>query len=181
MKNKPVIPNWLSIILLIACAAAFVTDIFAIVFNYAEGPGAINYYWAFITILMVEFYTIFGYKKDARLFFKLALIDMMIMDFFSIAVATIYELPSVMHILVMFSSIMFAGLAMLVFTADIGRRKSMVITIVVFLAALVRAVYVAIQGYFLWALPVYVRALLAIIMYIMVYAKYKDKAQRGSK
>jgi len=129
-------------------------------------------------LIYAAFYILAGYNKDNANFYKI---------FGAIyALAQIVDLAflgtvNAGYVVMLFAALILAAILVLVFSKDLGKQKSMTICIV--LVALTAALTIcAASGVLVEVVGMYwVKLVLACLYTLMTFAKYVDKAARGSK
>ena len=127
-------------------------------------------------LLFAGFYIISGYHKDAAKYYKVYGILYMITIIFG-TITCLNNIPSVIcNILIVL------GIAPLVYVKDLGKTKSLGICTVILLLQIVIAIFLWSNGIPTISKNNILMSLdLACLYGIMTYAKYLDKAERGTK
>jgi len=178
MKKQRVVPLWVSSILLILCAAAFIwviSDVAAARFDIVRN---ICFVPDFASVILAVCYCFGGYTKSSAGFFKAVVFLRLI----STVIALITIFPAHQWFPFVLTLILFACTAVFAFVKDIGKVRSMAMAVLMILIPIAYIVYTVSAVGFQYLVGAYFTALLqSIIFAIMVYAKYEDKTSRGTK
>jgi len=178
MENKRVIPKWLGIVNIILIINGIAWTVYSMFVTVApEGHGVESQVIHAMTILLLVFamlYCLTGYKKNSAKFFKAFLYLYTLVSFASILLTRTG--PAFLPMLEMLS---FGILCILSVSKNLGADNSLVLSIANVVISLGRNVaYAVIVRQLPGALVG--NLLLAVILGSMVYAKYADKASRGT-
>lgn len=121
-------------------------------------------------------YAVYGYKKDVATY------ALWFYGVFAIAVASKLWFLKAHDGIFLPTVVSFACLAVLAIARDLGKSKSMTLCVVNLIAAVALPVYYLMNGIDVYYVLVFVtEAILSVVLLIMMYAKYQDKASRDSK
>ena len=197
MNQKKVIPTWLSavfLILVIACIAWNIGDICGIYqrsivdlpFDNAKPEAAqsiskfdfkdfvVRFKLDTVSVILASIaalvYCLAGYKKEASIFFKT-----FVYLFVFYAFVTTFMGASQL-----FTVIEFGLLCALALSFNLGKTRSYIYTGLLIICSIVKNIILAVDMGLSSANASVSEFLLVIILGIMVYAKYQDKAARGT-
>lgn len=179
MEKKKVVPVWVSVINLIlaVCGLAW-TGYSMMTVTPPNGhalESQINQGLIMACLIVAAIYCLAGYKKSAAVFFKVVVSLYAAITF--VAVLLVHEGPLFLTVI---STLAFGILCVFAVAKDLGKTKSYVLCwLNIVLAALRVVLYVIVEG----QLPggLFSNLLLAVILGIMMYAKYADKAARAAE
>ena len=131
-------------------------------------------------LLFAGFYIILGYRKNAAKYYKIYGFLYMLSAFLSIITCIINPPLAVVNI-ICYTLIIIGALA-LVFVKDLGKTKALTISGIIVLLQIVCAIFAYIEGDpTIVKINIFMLLDLACLFGIMTYAKYLDKAERGTK
>ncbi len=180
MENKRVVPVWVSVVLLTICVITLIIQIKALVLsiNPFNPYVFVNIVFYVLAILSAVFYCLYGYKKSAAKFFFLTTVFMLLTEFTAVIVNVSYTevLPAV------FGVVACCCLSVLSFSKDLGKTKSFAFSWIVACVYLLNTINFVINWGTAYLVTIAFNNLsIAVIFLLMVYAKYQDKAARGTK
>jgi len=179
--------NTKKIILKIVCAVLLAT---AVVFNAIAIKSAVSFQKAQLIInicacLFAIIYTTFGFKKNARLFYKLFVGFIALKEACALINMAVYE--SIEWYAFALILICYTCPLILLLRQDLGKKCSIIVVSVYLLVAIISfAAGVAIMSLANadgQALAIYngTRILIALLFFALIFGKYIDKAERNSK
>ena len=164
---------------LLLIAAAVVLSIIGICGEGATATRIITTVIRLVALLFAGFYILSGYRKDAAKYYKLfGFLYMLTMV--SGIISGIFNTTSALNVIC--DVLIVIGILALAFAKDLGRTKSFVICAVLVVLQIVLVLLVYFAGD-----PAVVKIIsfigidLACLYGIMTFAKYLDKAERGTK
>ena len=185
MTNEKVIPTWLSAVLFLLCLASLALSAMdtAKMFNTEGLLISITQILCSLSVIFALLYSVYGYSKNAAGYFSLLTGSMLLTDFcgtLTNVVSTadavaVRLLPTAMYM------ISYACLAVLLIAKDLKKKKSFALVGVIIAAYAVRtACHIASYGLTESYNVILSNLSLALVLGIMIFAKYKDKANRGT-
>lgn len=183
MEKKTVVPKSISIFFVILCAAGIVLNIYDII-KYGQSAGGCFVAMDIITciaIIMALVYCFMGYKKNAAAYFKaFSIAGTLIQMVYLYAMATKFDNVLTAKITFCVSLISYASWSMLAVNKDLGKTKSCWLSgIIMFLSVVVAMLQTPNGTYYI--LKSCTVVLVSVFLFVMVYAKYQDKTDRGTK
>jgi len=179
MKEQKIVPIWLGILDLLLIIGGIAWTVYSM--NYVAPPVGYELEYIIIhaftlVVLLVELsYGITGYKKSSSLFFSIT-----VFLYAALAMSNTLLVRQGPFFLPLLSIISFGTLCVLAFAKDLGKKKSYAFCLINLASSVIRIVlYKVVAGTVLGAM--FGNLLLAITLCIMIYAKYADKAARGTK
>ncbi len=176
MEKKRVVPVWVSVILLVLCAAVTVQSIIGLFTNELGGIFIVYYAMDIITVVLAAFYCLSGYQKPSAKYFKAVSISFLIVS--AIALGLAFKNSQLFDFI--FMMIIFGCLSVFSVAKDLGKRRSLFMAGLMILCFLISSVIFAVTWSSVLS-PISTNLLLSVIFFIMVIAKYKDKEARGTK
>jgi len=181
MKNKRVVPAWITFVLIILLS-------FCIVYHgYMLFTTPLNFLKTtmYILGLIVDFsaliYCITQYKKSSAVYFRIFVICLyLIIAFYTYARARIMTTTGSVAGFVV-TLINFAMLSVFVFAKDIGKERSLIYASIAMIAEIADTCLTFVQNGTKLGLSGLAGCVLYIVFVLVVYAKYKDKDARGTK
>jgi len=187
MENKRVVPVWVSLIFTVLCIGSIGVNLY-----YIEAAAALSLVlvlaevFCSIAFVFALTYCWMEYKKNVALFFSLFCwlyaLSFAFSIFARIQVAYVLDGTTLSAPNLSFAlAIIPFGLSC-VFTEakDLGKRKSLCMSAIILLCAIVDFV-MGLNGETATIMIFATKLALALSFFIMVCAKYRDKASRGSK
>ena len=164
---------------LLLIAAAVVLSIIGICGEVATAIRIISTVIRLLALLFAGFYILSGYSKDAAKYYKLFGIVYLLSTVLGL-ISCISNTPTVLSVICYVLTII--GILALAFAKDLGKTKSFIIcaVLVVLQIALTVSVYLQADPAIV-KINMFISIDLACLFGIMTYAKYLDKAERGTK
>jgi len=174
-QSKKIVPRWAGVFLLVLGVAALALNILDLTKKF--GPiFNVSYCMEIISILLMGFYCITGYKKSSARYFKGVLFARIISAALGLYIVSMYS----QIFAVICSVVSLMCLLTLAFVKDLGKGFSMCLSILIIVASSTNfAYYTGLTGSVNACHATAV--LLSVILLLMILAKYADKAARGSK
>ena len=177
----------ISVITILLVVIAVVICVALLLFGTKKVWNIIAWVFALIAMIPSFIYACNGYRKDVAVYYKAfmglyslnALISLISSIATTISVGGIYSsyLSAVSHFIVL------VGCLILIFAKDFGKQKSMITAFCILAAQLFSFVRMLVK--FCDVLNIVLGAsmnlIVAIVICLFVYAKYLDKAARGTK
>jgi len=183
MEKKKVVPTWVSVVLLVICAAVLVFNIIDIANNQLGIGYTICLLAETISIILAVFYCLSGYKKSSAVLFKSVVFTRWIAS--AVALYLQYqsaETSAFTNTSYLLALVFFACLSVFAIAKDIGKPRSITMAIIMICVPVIETIYlIALVGFNPAIFRFLSYILLSIIFLLMVYAKYKDKEARGTK
>ncbi len=185
MQKKKVVPIWVSVILIILIAASIVTSIIFVPQNASNGES-----WAFILIKVFEsltfvfalIYCFMGYKKNTAVHFKLFCGVYILYALTTIYGKIVYIIAGKSNIASVIPAIAICIMLWLIaFVENLGKVKSMSLAIAVVACEVINVLLSLNKIDTPYLITLIAKVALAVVFTLMIYAKYLDKASRGSK
>jgi len=182
MENKKVIPLWLSVVLVLLCGATVAVN-FAWMVTIEHAPVDIfAIALDILVVLLAISYFVYGYRKDAAVFYRLFSSIFMCSKIFVLPVVMTAGLaPSMLIILRVFECAFAIALGV---GRDLGKKVSLALVWAIAGIEVINAIGVYMNAaVFSDQLFVLTRAggvVIAAIFVIMTIAKYRDKTSRGT-
>ena len=185
-ENKKPVLFWVTL------AVSIVIGLVSLVANYyslfAEGISLISRFancFTVVSVLCGLMYFVYGAAKNAAVYFRIYMISFAGVALFSIA-SLAYDIadPAKSAVLTLLYGAVFGMLIALFVGKDLGKKKSFAMTVAVLAVFVGLLVYSLIENKGLSQLEagrVFGHLDLALMLVFMTYAKYADKASRGSK
>jgi len=175
MKNN-VIPKWLSALNIILLIAGAVLDVYLTVTVLKGQKTAMASSIALACACCFGLlYAVYGYQKDVATYAK------WFYGVFAIAEASkFYMLKEANDVILLPTIIAFACLSVFAIAKDLGKEKSKSLCLTTLVCAIASPVYYLVMGNQDFALVTVTEVILAFVLTIMIFAKYKDKEARGS-
>ncbi len=183
MEKKRVVPIWLSVVLLVLLVAGIAFDIFALLkYTELESWNTPVRIIDCIACGIALAYCLKGYSKNAAGFFKAFCIAYCVSRVFPIfAIAESYRAGNFVYPLILLMHLItFAAMSIFVVAKELGKKKSCVLAGIIFACTLVNLLPI-LGTPFYFMIGIITNLILTIVFLIMVYAKYQDKAARGTK
>ena len=176
--DKPIYKVVLLFNLLLILAAV----VLSIISMCGEGATATRFISAIVrlfALLFAGFYITLGYRKDAAMYYKIFGIIYIVNSVIEL-IACLLNTFTVIDIIFIVLSI--AGIAVLTFVKDLGKKRSFIICAILVILQIVCTVLVFLEGDpFVVIINSFMGIDLACLLGIMTFAKYLDKAERGTK
>ena len=175
--DKPIYKVILVFNLLLIVAAVVLT----IIGICGEGgtPRIISAIFRLAALLFAGFYILFGYSKDAAKYYKIFGIMYMLVIVLGM-ISGIFDTTSVPIIIC--DVLIVIGILALTFAKDLGKKISFIICAVLVLLQIALTVLIYFEGDpTIVKINMFIGIDLACLYGIMTYAKYLDKAERGTK
>jgi len=177
MEKKTAVPKWVNYVLVIILTAIIVNNVITIISS--EDPFGVNLnYIAFLNIIACTpaiYYCLSNHEKTAG---KAYIVFCAVY-----AVTELLKLflrgQSGISIVVITPALVFASLVVLCLAKDLGKKKSYILALLVVALSVVDLIYVIVNSYDA-IMYMSQNIILSICLFMMVYAKYKDKELRGS-
>lgn len=172
MKNRKL--NWITIIevvLLLICTVANIRGL--------NEMQSIQYVFNLAAIVCAFLYVLVGYRKEGNLFFRLFAWSLVLKEAAAITNTAMNEtVPAISFILML---ICFACAILIAVSLNLGKTKSYILAALYVFVSVICLITVISGGY--WPVITFngTRLLLAIVMGIMIYEKYRDKTERGTE
>lgn len=178
MKDKKEVPQWLSALLVVLILGCMAWTVRSIIRNPVseEIKSALMIFSVLVLLLLVFSlaYRLGGYKKDAALYF-MGYIHLYALTTLVAALG----LRSIADVhLPLCETLSFGILCAMAIAKDLGRRKSFILCGVLILCKLMVVVVTLVNKAAVTG-GIVSDILLAVMLGIMVYAKYEDKKSRG--
>jgi len=181
MNKNNVIPKWLTAILMVLCAGGMVYCIWSIAKNLATPLVIANYAVGLLTLLADLIYCLNGYKKDASIYYKTVCVLMAVSSILTLILisqakedALVWQICRISYLILIVIRLVFA------FAKDMGVEATMAFYITMVIIVLLNAgMSIGLKVY--TAMDTIIAITVTAVFGIMIYAKYKDKASRGSK
>ncbi|MBD3107272.1 hypothetical protein IEO70_02755 [Bacillus sp. AGMB 02131] len=174
MEKKKVIPTWVGIVNLILVLGSMAWTIYSMLYTEVQGheiESMIIHALTLVLLFMALLYCVMGYKNKSNLFF-----DCVVYLYTGVVFVTSLLVREGPIFLLIISNLSFGILSILAIAKDIGKKKSFILCRINVLLALVRIIaYVAVVREFPGGM--FGNFLLSIILGIMVYTKYTEKAK----
>ena len=131
-----------------------------------------------VSLVFALVYMLYGYRKNVNLYYKGLLATITLLQFINVACLVYLGKGSIATVI---SAVMFGLLLVLTIGNDLGKTKSLVLTSLLFILQ----AYIAYRSYFVGRSAESITSLTSLeiicLAGIMTYAKYLDKAERGTK
>lgn len=177
MKEKNIIPGWLSLVLLAVGVGTVAYNLMGMTTN----PGVIGFFnYLFYSIASVSFvvYCVYGYQKKVAETYTITAVTFA----FAQLVAIINAANSKDYISLALLAISFACLCVLAIGKDLGKENSLFIVFSVAALSVANLIYQAVTvGLGVGSGDLVTGVIISLVFILMVFAKYSDKASRGSK
>lgn len=180
MEKKRVIPVWASVILIALCAASMVYDVVGIMRSGSGIAATINYLTYFCATGYAMIYCASGYGKKAASFFLGVVMLFIVAAVFAVVTSAITVkmtgsiLPLALFLLIT------VCLLLLALVKNLGRTYSLTLGLIVLVCSLLYLVYALVHFQFRAMQVPFANAVLAVIFFLMIVAKYRDKTARGT-
>lgn len=178
MERKKVVPAWIGIlglVLTIVCLISIFSSIGRIV-SGGIGNSILNVascITKIIALIAALFYFLFGYKKKAAVFYKAFVHSFALSCFIATLVSN--------NIGIFYAAVAVANfgvICLLAFGKDLGRKQSFILAGIKLALDLLNTIVYAISSHL--SVMMCGTVLLSVLLGITVYAKYTDKAARGT-
>jgi len=180
MEKKRVIPVWASVILIVLCAASMVYDIVGIM-NSGNGIAAtVNYLTYFCATGYAMIYCASGYGKKAASFFLGVVMLFIVAAVFSVVTSAITVKMTGSILPLALFAIIAVCLVLLAAVKNLGKTYSLTLGLIVLVCSLFYLFYALLQFSFRTLQVPFANAVLAVIFFLMIVAKYRDKTARGT-
>jgi len=174
--HKAVLPTWVAAVNVILLVAAFVCNLLCL--KNADLFGALPILCNIVTVLSGAYYCFAGYKKNGSLFYKMFVWLFAINHFF----VTLYLVKNGLSTFIAATNmISYGALVVLAVGVDLGKKKSYLAAAVVLFCQLAGLIFLLIYPEFTDSSAILApvsKALVAILLGIIVIAKYRDKDHR---
>lgn len=164
--------NIVNVIVLILAVAAEIWTVIT-----ATGANLIVSIVELYVLFSAAFYWLYGYKKDTAKFYNLFIYAYAIVILFRVYTSAGFgSVPSAIC-----ATIAFGGTCILAVSKDLGKKKTLTIGFIVLVAMAVILVRGIVRGALLGAtIGRAAETVDAILLNLMILAKYEDKAERGT-
>jgi len=178
MDTKRVIPIWVSVIYTVLCVAAIAFEIVGLFLNKTGAIGYVTFAFEIITTVLAACYCFTGYKKSSAVFYKAVILSLMVVTVLILAHMVTLQL----YFQFFAELIIFGCLSVFAVAKDIGEKRSFILALLIMVSSVVSFVYfICMFGISIYICSYITSFLISVIVLIMVYAKYADKAARGTK
>jgi len=187
VNNKKPIPTWVNLVIVVLCVGTIAVNIAGMNNSTAMATMSggqltvtlLSYIANVVALLFGTFYCISEFKKEFGKFLKYFLVASAVAVFFS---ALAYSAGGLSISLALYMLI-FGFVCILSTAKDLGKKMSLIFTYSsVICSALLVVLDLTAGGLAIVAFSAsFTMLLLSLIMLLMIYAKYADKATRGSK
>jgi len=182
MEERKIIPTWVTVVFMLLVVGSLIINFLS--FSQDALYGTIYVVqriigcWAFLLALI---YGLTGYAKSSAVLFKV----FCAMDALSVFIYLFIMLQSFSQSTSDYLAfgamlICFAIISIFTFAKDLGKKVSYILVAIMFATYIIDALTQPTVNV-TYVLASYSRIVLIVVFFIMVFAKYKDKAQRGSK
>jgi len=155
-------------------------SIYANIQGIINDNNAIQYIFNLLAVVFAISYCMIGYKKNGNLYFRLFSAFLALKEMAAITwVGVNEEVPAFTFILML---ICFACALIIAVAKDLGKKLSYVLVIAYIMVSIFTLTYVLMNTvYFCVVTYNATRLLLALVLGVMIYAKYQDKKDRNTK
>ncbi len=168
------------ILAVIAAIGLAIYTLIALNIKQANVGGIIMDSLGILSLISIAVYCAFGSTKKAALFYKL-----FICVFAISKLVNIYGLSNGKFgaEVILPASIIFGMLCILGFATDLGKTKSLIFGLIALLASVFELITCIINttAGFAGVCPCIANTVMCTVLFLMILAKYYDKAERGSK
>lgn len=181
MKEKKIVPIWVSAILAILLIAGIGLNIYYTITTYNAIEEIPTRLFDFLACFYALTYCFKGYSKNVASTYKIFSITYCISCMLPIfLVAKTYQAGIASAIVLALHLIVFACTSIFAFAKDLGKKKSYTLAAIVLACTLINSGF-GIAASTPFILGMCGKVILSIVFLIMVYAKYQDKTARGTK
>lgn len=177
MENREAIPKWLNYVLIIILTAIIINNAVTIVSS--DDPFGVNLnYVAFLNIIACTpamYYCLSNHDKNASKAYIIFCVIYAITELLKLLLRT----KAGVSIVLLPPTIVFASLVVLCLAKDLGKKKSYILAGIVVVMSAIDLVYVLVN-YSESTMYMFQNLILSGCLFMMVYAKYKNKELRGS-
>ncbi len=183
MENKGTVKTIVRVLGILAVIISIVLSacsLIALNIKQARVDGIIMDSLMILSLISIAVYCVFGYTKKAALFYKLFICVFAISKLVNIYGLSAAKFgPDVM----MPASIIFGMLCILGFATDLGKTKSLIFGFIALLTSVIELIICVVnraEG-FVGVVPAIANTAICAVLLLMIFAKYYDKAERGTK